>query len=322
MPELRKDYILDRYVIIASERAKRPSQFMQKPKPKSDPKTCPFCPGNETMIPPVIDEIRDGDKWLVRAIPNKYKATSPEGQIFLKTDNEFYTFAAAYGHHEVIIETPNHEEELENLPTEHVVKVFEMMNRRILANLKKQDIKFVSLYKNRGEEAGASISHSHSQLIAYNVVPIEIKQKLEKISEYYNKNHSCPYCRIMHIEKNSYRRVFENNHFIAFTPYAARFPYEIWVFPKRHIASMTSLTNEELVSFAEIYKKIIQRLDFLNYPPYNVVFNNVDPANEQFHFFIEICPRLSIFAGFEYSTGTIIQSVPPEDASRFYIGEN
>lgn len=322
MPELRKDYLLDRYVIISPERAKRPSQFIQAEKPKSDPSTCPFCPQNEHMLPVVIDQIKAEDgHWLVRSVQNKFRAVYPEGIHKVKTDNDFFTFSSAYGFHEVIIETPNHGEELEDLPTERIVDVFDMIIRRINALNDVEGIKYVSIFKNRGSDAGASLSHSHSQLIAYNIVPKAIKEQLEKSYEHYLNEEKCAYCKIIEVEKTSHRKVFENQHFVAFTPYAARFPFELWIFPKRHTYSMTELNREELWFLAETMKHVLQRLDTLKYPPFNMLYINADKKSSHFHFHIEICPRLATWAGFELLNETIIDSIPPEEAAKFYRGD-
>lgn len=321
MNELRKDYILDRYVIISKERSKRPLLICEKPPAADDRTKCPFDPGHEHMLFGIINEIKKGDDWIIRVVPNKFSAVSLEGDPEIKTDNKFYTYASAYGFHEVIIETPDHETELEELPVEHIQGILKTFVWRIKELNDREHIKYVSLFKNRGLEAGASLKHSHSQIIAYNVKPSWISDELLKVYEYFVKNESCPYCEIIEREKTSDRRAFENESFVAFAPYASRFPYEIWIFPKKHYSNISNLKNEELFNLASMLKSILMQLDKLGYPPYNLKIHNAQPAGEFFHFHIEISPRLSVWAGFELETGTVINTVAPEDAAKFYRGE-
>ncbi|MFH1506176.1 MAG: galactose-1-phosphate uridylyltransferase, partial [archaeon] len=258
MPELRKDYLLDRYVIIATERAKRPNEFKFKKDRRSPKTTCPFCPGNEHMLLGVNEEFKDAEgKWLVRAVPNKYAAVTLKGNPKIETHNKFFTFAAAYGFHEVIIETQDHTNELEDMSVNHVEKVLQMYMHRIKAMNDKPNIRYVSVFKNRGMVAGASISHSHSQVIAYNALPTQLEEELKSYYDYFIKNESCPFCEIIEIEKNSDRRCYENDHFVAFTPYASRFPFEIWIFPKRHVSNIIQLNDEEVKDMAEMLKKVL-----------------------------------------------------------------
>jgi len=316
--ELRKDYLLDRFVIISPKRAERPKEFEKVEREISDKAKCPFCPENEHLVPQVLDEVKEKGKWIIRSITNKFAAVSLEGDPAVRTDNEFFTFASAYGYHEVLIETRDHGVELEELPEEHIAKVIEMYIKRIKALNDKEHIKYVAVFKNRGMEAGASITHSHSQIIAFNEVPSAVREKLKAYHEYYIKNETCPYCRIMNIEKGSYRSVLESEHFIAFTPYASQFHYELWIFPKRHVSMITLLNNDEVKDLASVLKQVLTKLDKLDYPAFNMEICNSGVPEEDFHFHIEIMPRMAIWAGFEFETGVTINSIPPEDAAAFY----
>ncbi len=310
MGELRKDYILDKYVIIATERAKRPDEFKVEKKIEKNG-MCHFCPGNEDQTPKEIERFpEESSNWQIRVFPNKYAAVKPEGKFEIRTDNSFYTFSDAFGYHEVIVETPNHDEVLADLSEERISNVLKMFKKRIAVNMNCQNIKYVSLFKNQGEKAGTSIQHTHCQLIAYNDVPEIILEKEKAVKKY----PYCPYCAILNTEKNSFRRCFENNSFVAFTPYASRFPFEIWVLPKRHLLNITDFKEEEFVFLAEILKKILLKLKFLN-ADYNFYLQY---GIENVHFHIEITPRLATWAGFELSTGTIINTMTPETAAEFY----
>ena len=202
-----------------------------------------------------------------------------------------------------------------NINPIQIVNVFKAYIDRINHLSMKENIKYVCIFKNHGKDAGTSLVHSHSQVIAYNKIPNLVKEKIEAAKKF---DH-CPYCDILNIEKNSYRRCFENNNFVAFTPYASRFHFEIWIFPKEHIKNITEMDDAKLMDLAEILKKILMKLKKLN-AAYNMeVFYS--PDNENLHFHIEISPRLAIFGGFELLSNDTINSMPPEEAAKFYRGE-
>ncbi|MBD3204486.1 galactose-1-phosphate uridylyltransferase [Candidatus Woesearchaeota archaeon] len=307
MGELRKDYILDRYVIIASERNKRPHQFRQEKVSKHVDK-CFFCPGNEHLTPEELGRIKKGDSWLIRYFPNKFPAVKKKGEMIVSTDNNFFTYSDSFGMHEVIVETPEHEKELADLSVSHIKKILNVYSSRIKCLADKPGIKYVSVFKNHGKDAGTSIIHTHSQVIAYNIVPGIIRKKEDACKD------SCAYCRIIQIEKDSHRKCFENEDAVAFTPYASRFPFEIWILPKRHRINITEFNDREIESAAKILKKILVMLQELN-SPYNMYLHY---GTRNLHFQIIIAPRLAKWAGFELSTGTIINPISPEKAAKFY----
>ena len=312
MPELRKDYILDRWVIIATERAKRPHDFIKESTKKKET-SCAFCKGSENLTPNEILRIPNDNNWKVRVIPNKFPAVKLQGDYNIKTHNDFYTFAEAYGSHEVVIETPDKDKQLWDIKAEDMKLIFEVYIQRINELLKIPGIKYVQIFKNHEAAAGTSITHSHSQLIAYEKIPHVVENEVKA-----SKNHqSCPYCSIIQKEKDSLRRCFENNNFIAFCPYGSRFPFEIWIFSKQHLTALQECNLDDLSS---ITKQILEKLKQLN-APYNYMIHYSPTKEDNLHFHIEFIPRLSTWAGFEYS-GTIINSMPPEDAARFYRGES
>ncbi|MBR9676066.1 galactose-1-phosphate uridylyltransferase [Candidatus Woesearchaeota archaeon] len=322
MAGIRKDYLTDDYVIIATERAKRPQEFKDKAKKKEvkpeEALKCPFCPGHEHMIPGVVEEeIGKDGRFLVRSIPNKFRAVSEEGNTDLRTDNEFYTYADAVGNHQVIIETPNHGEELHELSEEHIVKVIKMYVRRLDADIKNGH-RYPALFKNKGGDGGASLSHSHAQLISYNLLPERIAKIGKEAKNYHANNNCCAYCRVIDKELNSERHISLDDHFFVLTPYASRFAMQLMIIPLRHINNMLSLNKEEIVSLAKNIKKYLGKLEELGSPSYNVLFYNFYDGEEHNHFFIEVSPRLAKWAGFELLTNTIINSVPPEEAAKYY----
>ncbi len=308
MPELRKDYILDRYVIIATERAKRPDQFKGHRKEQERCEDCYFCPGHEDNTPSEILRIERDGRWLIRAFPNKYSAVLPAGNPYIRTADTFFTYADAYGFHEVIVETPDHYAQLWDLPAWHLKELLKVYSSRVEVLSSRPGVRYVCVFKNSGEDAGTSILHTHSQVIACNLVPLEV-QELEKASQ-----DSCPYCRIIEIEKRSDRRCFEDEHISAFTPYASRFAFEIQIVPKRHVTQLVHLHEEELDSLAGMLQKALLRLRELN-ASYNLLLHY---GVRNSHLRLTIAPRLARWAGFELSSGMIINSMPPEKAAEFY----
>ena len=313
MVELRKDYILDKWVYIATERGKRPKEFKQKLE-KEKKGVCFFCPGSENLTPPEIGRLGK-EKWQLRWFPNKFPAVKMEGDPTVRTDNNFFTYASGYGKHEVLVETPDHEKQLWDLPKERIKEVFQVYNERIEALSKMDGINYVLIFKNHGKNAGTSLIHSHTQISAIGIVPEKIQGKIDAVKRY----DRCPYCDIINIEKVSDRKCFENDSVVAFTPYASRFNFEVWVFPKRHIKSLADFNDKEMDDLADVMKKVIDRLKELNIS-YNYYLQYA-PKGDDLHLHIEITPRLATWAGFEFASDAIINSVTPENAAKFYRGE-
>jgi len=310
--ELRKDYILDRWVIISSGRSKRPKEFKQESLEIIE-ETCFFCPGNEKSTPLEIGRVSQESFWKLRWFENKFPALTPDGQINAKTDNQFFTFAPNYGHHEVIVETPDHKKQLADLSEKDIVDLFNVYNLRIKELSKKDNVAYVNVFKNHGPYGGTSLLHSHSQVMATSYVPQLVNDKVNACRKFIE----CPYCKIIQAEKNSLRRCFENSTFVAFTPYASRFNFEIWIFPKHHAKNLDEVNINDL---ANILKKALVKINQLNLS-YNF-FLHYSPNNSDLHFHIEIIPRVAVWGGFEFCTNIIINSVSPEDAARFYRGEH
>ncbi|NJL43756.1 MAG: galactose-1-phosphate uridylyltransferase [Nitrosarchaeum sp.] len=318
MAELRKDYILDQYVIIAQERAKRPSQFSRSPPTPSSDKDCPLCPHNEHMIPGVLEQVGDGrGGWLMRAIPNKFAAVGQEGSAALSTHDPLFVHGLALGEHEVIIDTPHHDMEFEDLSVEHIERLLQFYAHRARVVESKPHVRYTALFKNRGEEAGASISHSHAQIIGLSVFPPAVARLFDRAYDYALRNESCPFCDVIRREKHSKRLIFINKTFVCIAPFASRFPFEAWILPLRHVPAMDKLRKEEFSDFAHMLRKVLRRLGTLGVPPYNLVFYN-DERQGMFHFHVQVLPRLAKWAGFEHEVSVPINPVPPESASSFY----
>lgn len=322
MGELRKDYLLDRWVLIVPARSKRPQQFESRPSnhslsphPLSHSEAqsyCFFCPGNEEATPHEIGRVEKDGRWVIRWIPNKFSAVEPTGQFDIKTDNNFYTFSSSFGHHEVVIESPDHGRQLADMSSKELELVIGVYKKRIEELMLKPHIRYVDVFKNSGEKGGTSILHTHTQVMALNHMPKLVRDELEA----FKKHPSCPYCQVIEREKGSFRRCFENQEFVAFAPYASRFNYEIWIFPKAHVKNLSEV--QDISGLADILHNVLSKIKSLT-PSYNF-FLHYSPV-ENFHFHIEVCPRISTWAGFEFSSDEVINTVSPEDAAAYYRGE-
>lgn len=309
--ELRKDYLLEQWVLIATARKKRPKQFKQESTVATEGIDY-FAPGNESKTPPEIGRISAPDgSWKLRWFANMFAALAPEGQPEPRTENRFFTFADSYGYHEVIVETPG-KKQLAELSAEDVELLLSVYLKRIKELGKKENIKYVNIFKNHGQRGGTSIVHSHSQVMATSFVPDAVKQEVAARKRFVE----CPHCKIIEIEKNSLRRCFENNDFIAFAPYASRFNFECWIFPKKHIIGLEQCN---LGMLAEILLRALQKINALG-ASYNFVLH-YSPLGDDLHFHIEIMPRIATWAGFELGTNATINTVAPEDAAKYYRGE-
>ena len=329
MPELRRDPITGEWVIIASERAKRPSDFAcHSPGHEAETSdTCPFCPGNESMTPPEIMAFRhpgsqrNGPGWWVRVVPNKYPALGIEGDLN-KTGLGMYDWMNGVGAHEVIIETPEHGKFLGFLDSRQIEDVLWAYRARYLDLKKDPRLKYILIFRNYGRVAGASLGHPHSQLVATPMIPGMVSAELHGARRYMDYRERCVFCDLLRQETDEGQRlVAENEHFIAFEPYASKSPFETWLLPKRHTASFAGISAEEQSSFAAMLGETLRRLHIcLDDPPYNYNIHTAPCDVEDqadFHWHLSISPRLTIAAGFEMGTGIYINVTPPEAAAEY-----
>lgn len=305
LPEIRKDYIQDKYVIIASIRKRRPYNLEKPKQEKPVPeKACVFCPPQVNKIKDYLTFYKaDKKEWLVKVIPNKYPAVSKD-------------YPKAYGVQDVVIETPDHTLELEDLPVPHIAKILEAYAIRTQEISKDDKIEYILIFKNNGGRAGASIQHAHSQIFATHFLPPHLFDKSQKQQAYKIEKGHCVYCDVINQERSGPRWIHEDGHTVCFTPYASMHHYEVWIMPKRHIDNITLLTSEERLSFAKILKHLVKKIEKLGLP-YNYYFHQV--INDEYqHLYMKIKPRGNIWAGVEIGSGLIINPVPPEDAAEFY----
>jgi UDPglucose--hexose-1-phosphate uridylyltransferase len=332
--ELRKDYLLNRWVVIATERARRPTDFANRKKETATNATCPLCRGNEHLTPPavlvylpqdmgVLKEKEQGDfryaNWLVRVIPNLYPAFAPpEKSVYAQGTVETDDFGYAVGHHEVLIESPNHDAQPSNAPLSQLVNLVNAYKDRLYEMSQKPYVKYVQIFRNYGLEAGASLSHAHSQIIATPFVPSIVSEEMASSKSYFIQNGTCVFCDLIKKETDTQRQIMDSEHFFVFAPYASINPMEFWIVPKRHSTNLLDLSEEETQDFAVTLKSTLSALkNLVDDPPYNygihLAINR--EAQEYYHWHLEVYPKLSIWAGFEKSTGMYINTVTPEAAA-------
>ncbi len=310
MTEFRKDYVLNRWVIISEKRGKRPHEFTQKPDTEKK-EFCFFCPGNEDSTPSEIGRVEKNGKWLIRWFDNKFPAVEHSSHAAFKNDGLF-VHGPAFGHHEVIVEGPWHGKQLSDLEESHIAEILKVYTNRVRILSRQRRCKYVSVFKNHGGSAGTSIKHSHSQVISLNKVPLTIEEKVRDSM----RGKKCLYCEAIKREMRSNRRIMATKSAVSFAPFASRYNYEAVIFPRRHISRLEDLDSQEYQDIAAIIKFLTSRLKRIGVS-YNM-FVNYAPAGEEMHMHIELCPRKAIHAGFELSTGFIINAVAPEDAAAFY----
>ncbi len=327
MPELRKDPITGRWVIIATDRAKRPSDFVREKVEIRGSGFCPFCFGNEAKTPPEIHAYRadgsakDTPGWSLRVVPNKFPALGIEGSLSRQGEG-LYDKMNGIGAHEVIIETPDHKMTLATLPVKRVEDVLWAYRDRILDLKKDRRFKYILLFKNHGEAAGASLEHTHSQLIALPVVPKRVREEVDSAQEYFNFKERCIFCDIIRQElEDGVRVIAQNSQFIALSPFAPRFPFEMWIVPKTHQSAFEESQKDQFEQLAAMLKDMLSRLDkVLDSPAYNFVIHTSpfpDVSNDYYHWHLEIMPKLTKVAGFEWGTGFYINPTPPEESAKF-----
>lgn len=300
--EIRKDPVVDRYVVIAPQRGLRPQTIKDGNAPRP-PRACVFCPEKVDGVPALAVVGPKKLRWKIKVIRNIYPAVS--------LDNP-----RAYGTQEVVIETPRPTTQLDELPVSHIEKLFEIYAQRTRAISRNHEIEYIMIFKNSGGRAGASIEHSHSQVFATHLVPPQLLRRAQKAREYFLRTHRCIYCDMIAFEEKSARKIFSDSFISVFAPFASENNYEVWIFPRRHVDNVTMLRPGERRAIAKQLKRVLHKIAKLRLD-YNYYFHQVLNDEDQ-HFYIKVRPRGSIWAGVEIGSGIIINPVPPEDAASYY----
>ena len=319
MPEFRFNVLTQEWVIIATERAKRPMEFAQSVPhsalPPLDP-TCPFCPGNEHMTShEVFRTSEQSGSWKTRVIKNKFPALN-ESLMPNASGDFFQPRIDGFGVHEVIIDSPCHDHGITELPLSQIGEILRTYRCRYRVHEQDPRVRHIILFKNNGEKAGSSLMHPHSQLIATPIVSGQVQTRLDVTRHYYEENHTCLMCDMIRreIEQNA-RIIYKNAHFVSFLPYAALSSFHTWIFPLEHHAHFGRLSDEQLPALADMLYYILKAQErLLNYPDYNFVIRSapVNTNDEHYHWYISIIPRLSKTAGFEIGSNIFINGSLPE----------
>jgi len=299
--EIRKDYFMDRYVIITPSRAARPHDVREEAVIHTG-KECVFCGKNIKKLQKIKKEYFAGREKII-AIANKFPAVTEDNP-------------KAYGVHEVIIDTLAHNKEIGELPINQIQNLLDVYADRTLEISRNKKIEYVLVFKNSGGKAGASLLHAHSQVFASKISPPDVQEELKIAHAYQIKNGVCPYCKIIKDEEKSPRKIYADENIIAIAPYASQFHYEAWIFPRRHLDNIILLKPAERNSLAKALKQILSKLNSINLS-YNLFLHDAVKDKNQ-HFYLKIQPREAIFAGLELGSGIVINSISPEVATKFY----
>jgi len=324
--ELRKDPVNGRWVIVTTDNPMKPSDF-ERIEDDFRGGPCPFCYGNENLTPPEIEVMRNENTkhndsgWQVRAVANKFPALKIEGTLEQR-DNGIYDILNGVGAHEVIIETPYHDKDFTDLTFKEVSKVLDMYCRRFNDLRKDERLKYILIFKNYGTSAGATLQHPHTQLIALPMIPKNVLEELNGANMYFGIHERCVFCDIIKQElKEGVRILSENNSFVSFCPFVSRFSFEVRVMPKKHLNNFSEIDDKQKQELATIMIETLKKLKVaIGKHSYNFIIHSkpLDKKNyDYYHWYIEIMPRLTRVAGFEWGTGFYVLRTPPEQAIKY-----
>ena len=324
-PEWRMNPVTGEWVLVAPERSSRPMMDEAPDEPPTFREPCPFCTGQEWQTPNELAAIRspdspaDGPGWRVRVVNNAFAAVKPMGPTE-PSDDGFYIRANGVGRHELFIECPQHETNLARLSVENVREVVQMWRDRLRDARRDPNLHYAQLFKNHGSDAGASVEHAHSQMIATPMIPPVMQEELRFAARFFEDKGECAYCELLRREKvDGTREVFESPGFAAFCAYAGRQPFETWIVPKVHHSQFELISAMDADDLGTTLWTILRKLDdALEGPAYNLVFHSA-PFHEAplpfYHWHVEVLPRLTQLAGYEWGTGSYVNPILPEDAA-------
>ncbi len=325
MSEIRLNILSGDWTIIASERSKKPQDF-HKPKQEESAqayqKDCPFCPGNEgVFVNTETFRIGDSNAWQVKSIYNKYPALSPDKNP-ARTVEGLNNVIGGFGAHEVIIEHPRHDLTISLMTDQEILNIIKAYKSRYESLIGIKGIEAVTIFKNQGPGAGASLRHPHSQIVATPIVPPMTRVRLDNAARHFDTTGKCIFCQMLNGELADKKRIIcETEKFVSFVPFAAAAPFIIWIFPRRHMASFADIDASEMSGMAFVLKDALSRLYHgLGNPDFNYTIRSA-PANdggkEYFHWYLSVVPRISQPAGFELGSGVFINATVPEECAKF-----
>jgi UDPglucose--hexose-1-phosphate uridylyltransferase len=331
MPELRQNFFTKEWVIIATERAKRPEELATHRPPQTVPsfvENCPFCPGNESKTPPEVMRLPacGNEPWAVRVFPNKFAALSSELEP-ARNLQHLWRRVNGFGFHEVIVDSADHAACMAWLSDAHVAKILEVFKERFNALSSDHRVKHITIFKNHGADAGASLQHPHSQIIATPVIPSQVRHRLHEALQHYDEWGACMFCHMMEEEVAERTRiVVKSELFVAMEVFAAATPFATHIFPTRHMASFGEITVAEIADLGRVLRRLLAKIYVgLENPDLNFTVRSA-PSDyvgaRHFHWYVSVIPRLTRVAGFELGSGMFINTVLPEAAAEFLRGVN
>jgi UDPglucose--hexose-1-phosphate uridylyltransferase len=328
MPELRQNIITREWVIIATERARRPDEFI-RPKKAVDPVPafepgCAFCPGNESMSAVETYRVADRDGWQVRVVENKFPALSREGDRVRRIDG-VYRSMSGVGFHEVVVEHRRHDLSPALYSVEDLSRILVAYKERYRQIRKDTRVEAIIIFKNHGESAGTSLAHPHSQIAATPIVPTQVRHRLDEAIRFFDETGECVFCTTLRRElADRIRIVASTDSFVAFIPFAALSPFHLWIFPVRHCSSFDEIEEYEITDLAVTLRTVLGKLYYgLNDPDYNFSIRSIparEGEREYFHWYLTVIPRIVRTAGFEIGSGMHINTSLPEESARFLRG--
>ncbi|MFZ0253944.1 MAG: galactose-1-phosphate uridylyltransferase [Nitrososphaeraceae archaeon] len=322
MAELRKDYILEKFVVLPPETYKV----------KNDTKQCPYCPGNESMTPPsvlslvvkegMLQRLSDNEEniienWDVRVFPNSNPVVTSVNENNYR-DKPLYS-EPAYGYHYIVVATPQHDESLPRLSIEKWSNVLLVLQNYLSHLYTKKSVTYVSIFVNNGVLSGSDIDHAHFHLMTFSTIPPIIESEAEASNRYLNENGNCPACNIISTETGGPRQILDTENYIAISPWASTYPYEFWIYPKRHTTSFSKISQKEFTDLALILRSTLGGMDkVLEKPSFNLIFH-LSPEKKnsrQIHWHIEVYPQLHNWSGLERGFGVYVNHVSPERSAQ------
>lgn len=324
MPELRQNFMTKEWVVIATERAKRPDQMAVHHPTKplaSYSETCPFCPGHEAQTPPEILRLPDGSGWKARVIPNKFAALSPDSKPERRIHRSMRAMGG-FGFHDVIVETTDHSLAMAMMTDQQVADILRIYKTRYTQLSLDPRIAHITIFKNHGADAGTSLEHPHSQLIATPVISYQVRRRFQEALRHRDDFGECIFCQYVREELEDGRRVvLESEHFVAVELFASPSPFCTHIYPKRHMASFGDVSAVEIADLGRVLRAFLAKLyRGLENPDFNFTIRTA-PAEcvgvRYFHWYMSVIPRLTRTAGFELGSGMFINTVIPEQAAEF-----
>ncbi len=338
MTEFRRDPIIGQWVLVKTEQSLTPDDYPKEKRYLRQGAICPFCPEREHLTPPEVGAIRQNGSepnsqgWDVRVVSNKFPALKIEGHIDHRMQGIF-ELANGIGAHEVLIETTDHKKQMADYSDHEMGHVFRMYQMRLNDLTGDDRFKYIVMFKNYGESAGASIEHAHSQIIALPMIPKYVLEELEGTVKYYQNYKRCVYCDVMKQEMESKEHVVcENEHFLVICPYVSRYSFECWLLPKNHNSRFSQLPEDQLASLAGLFRDVLKRLKnclsdpsfnyYLHLRPINITKDDPDhlqekSVEESYHWHIEIVPQIHKLSGFEWGSGYFVVQTSPHLAAKY-----